>query len=71
MEKSELKPCPFCGNSEIGASLIYIDNGYGVRFMNASCGACEAEGPPVRETPDEDADRKKASKLWNTRRKAR
>jgi Lar family restriction alleviation protein len=62
-----LKPCPFCGTEEISPSLIYIDNGYGVRFMNASCGGCEAEGPPVRETFDEAADRKKACRLWNTR----
>ena len=50
----ELKPCPFCGSSQVKANLM----GHG--WTEVYCGACEAEGPPRENEKD-------ANAAWNKR----
>ena len=56
----KLKPCPFCGSTEI--NLDPGSPGYGYPSIN--CQNCEAEGPYI-ESEDEDVLRD----AWNNRYK--
>lgn len=42
MDKTELKPCPFCGSRRV--SLDHEDIGVGMTFF-VSCDPCGARGP--------------------------
>ena len=52
----KLKPCPFCGNTEIDD--FTPDDEWGGHVV--MCGKCESEGPPMKS-------HKEAIDAWNTR----
>ena len=54
----KLKPCPFCGSTDV-YTMGHKDDGWYAR-----CNKCSAEGP-TGETDE------KAKKAWNTRQKAK
>ena len=56
MAEIELKPCPFCGNSNEDHLLILVGRGY----YYVWCGNCETEGPAT------DSELQAVVK-WNTR----
>ena len=56
----KLKPCPFCGGTEIG-------HGYGRDWLVRSCMTCAAEGPIAYGSPEHDKTWTEADAAWNTR----
>lgn len=63
----ELKPCPFCGGTDIAIS---VDENQGNKWGSAVCYSCSAVGPEVRtgyETYPEASWRAEAAAEWNRR----
>ena len=64
MRAEKLKPCPFCGSTEV--SLSTYQNMVGeVDAKFGECHNCAARGP---ETEPSDMSDKNATSLWNNRR---
>lgn len=64
---TELKPCPFCGRSNLETAEVF-DPGY----MSVSCLDCHSDGPKVydEDLPEKDKDNlvELAEAAWNERR---
>ena len=62
----ELKPCPFCGSTN-----IVFAEGSTFRWLAAGCGDCGAIGEETRVKTlgerDEEGDKKRAAEAWNRR----
>ncbi|MBW5802222.1 Lar family restriction alleviation protein [Halomonas elongata] len=64
---SELKPCPFCGGTDLGYStdVVMPDNWHDASVV---CSGCDMEGPRGGSWQDSEADAKvEAAKAWNRR----
>ena len=66
---AEIKPCPFCGGTEVVPSFRDFSAG---RLVLLVCDGCDAEGPPVVFT-DTDEDHRslaamEARRRWNIRK---
>ena len=62
----KMKPCPFCGNTEISIHKNLVLSYF------AYCTRCNAQGPPVMvyhdyENDGENGERNLAAKRWNER----
>lgn len=57
----KLKPCPFCGGTDIEVE----SSDYGGPYV--FCNDCGALGPPTRWTDETADDHARARALWNTR----
>lgn len=53
-QEQELKPCPFCGGTDLHLS------GIEQIFIGVSCNTCDCEGPSQKT-------KRGAIKTWNTR----
>lgn len=68
---SKLKPCPFCGNANVGITREYDADGFGV-FLSIKCRECHGQSPQVFATTGNDCPETYAScrASWNGRPEA-
>ena len=65
---NELKPCPFCGSSNIDPDFSsgYAEGDFNKPCIAAGCWDCSACGPQILVPNGEDG-HKESIKAWNTR----
>lgn len=56
MDEIELKPCPFCGGTDLSIETFELDN----TIQYVLCGDCQCEGPAGNGNQE-------AAELWNWR----